>query len=728
MSRTNEQGERPDRAPTVSVRVPHALERWLEGMGEAVVAVDSQGKVVYATEAAETLLGWRRGELVGTSVTDVVPPSLREYLPAEASGFHEALGAMVGQPIRTFSRRRDGLEIPTEVVLGVVETDTGEVFTGTVRHRRAPSLSRWSALTATLFDTLNYSDPDVSTDDRLLEALGRQLQCDLATLWALDQEGRLVRRSLWSNPTNDPEGRFTAARSPDEVSLPYHVLETGEPLWVPDLAADTRFAPGPAARSGLTTAIVFPVRYGGVVVGVVELFSAQRRPGDPGLVDLVRAVSRPVGELLGALEAASEREQLVRDLTTARMRQEFVLRATRVVSEATSYTTTLEQLCAVAVPVLGDLCIIDVVSDDGEFLRMACHHRDPNKADLARELCQHYPPDPAGRHPTVDVVAHGRSRWSGEMTDSFLRSTCRDERHYEIVKALGFESYMAVPLMADGRVLGTVTLVSAGSGRRFAVEDLDWAEQLATQVASVVDRARRHQLELTVSHTLQRSLLPGSLPVVDGAEIAARYLPATAYAQVGGDWYDVVADGDRLCLVIGDVEGHDLHAATVMANLRHGLRLLLSEGMDPAEAVERINRFSLRSNLDRLATLLIADLDLTAGTMTVASAGHFPPVVRRNGRTEMVEVDPVPPIGVGLGTRPRQVTVPMAESDIVLFTDGLVEGPTADLDERLAQLLDAVAQGPQGPAGLCDFVLGALVPGRERFDDVAVLVASLARP
>ncbi len=727
---TNNGAQRPAVSPGTVCRVPDAVERWLEGLGEAVVAIDDRGRVVYATAPAETLLGWPRGTIVGTPVSEVVPARLRKYLPAEASSFPETLGAMVGRPFRTFARRYDGSEIPTEMMLGVVHTDQGELFTAVMRRRTAPHLSRWSALTATLFDTLNRLDPDVSVDDQLLEALGRQLRCDLATLWALDTAGRLVCRAIWSNPTRDPEDRFRSARSPEvfaEVSLPHHVLRTGEPIWVPDLGADSRFAPGPAARSGLTTATVFPVRYGGAVVGVVELFTAERAPGDPGLVDLVRAVSRPVGELLGAMEVAAEREQLVRELTTARMRQEFVLGATRVVAEAADYTTTLERLAAVAVPVLGDLCIIDVVDDAGSFARMACHHRDPTKADLVRELRERYPPDPNGRHPTVDVVAQGRSRWSGVMTDSFLRTTCRDDRHYQIVRTLGFESYMAVPLMANGRVLGTVTLVSAGSGRRFDSEDLDWAEQLAVQVSSVLDQARRHQHEATVSHTLQRSLLPGSLPVVEGVELAARYLPATTYAEVGGDWYDVVADGDRLCLVIGDVEGHDLHAATVMANLRHGLCLLLAEGISPSEALDRLNRFSLRSNLDRMATLLITDIDLSTGTMSVASAGHFPPVVRRFGGAELVDVTPVPPIGVVSGRPVGQVTISVSDADVVLYTDGLVEGPTADLDRRLADLVEAVCTGPQGPGAICDHVLGSLVPGRDRLDDVAVLVASLGR-
>ena len=281
---TNNGAQRPAVSPGTACRVPDAVERWLEGLGEAVVAIDDRGRVVYATAPAETLLGWPRGTIVGTPVSEVVPARLRKYLPAEASSFPETLGAMVGRPFRTFARRHDGSEIPTEMMLGVVHTDQGELFTAVMRRRTAPHLSRWSALTATLFDTLNRLDPDVSVDDQLLEALGRQLRCDLATLWALDTAGRLVCRAIWSNPTRDPEDRFRSARSPEvfaEVSLPHHVLRTGEPIWVPDLGADSRFAPGPAARSGLTTATVFPVRYGGAVVGVVELFTAERAPATP---------------------------------------------------------------------------------------------------------------------------------------------------------------------------------------------------------------------------------------------------------------------------------------------------------------------------------------------------------------------------------------------------------------------------------------------------------------
>ena len=181
------------------------------------------------------------------------------------------------------------------------------------------------------------------------------------------------------------------------------------------------------------------------------------------------------------------------------------------------------------------------------------------------------------------------------MTDEFLRETSRDERHYEIIKQLGFTSYMTVPLGSGGDgVIGTVTLVSAGSGRRFSERDLGLAEQLATQVSSVVSRARAYERERRISHELQRHLLPDAIPELPGWDVAARYLPAAVGVEVGGDWYDVVPVSDRLvALVVGDVEGHDLEAARIMSRLRHMLGLLLLEERAPGKALERLNRVAL---------------------------------------------------------------------------------------------------------------------------------------
>ncbi len=212
-----------------------------------------------------------------------------------------------------------------------------------------------------------------------------------------------------------------------------------------------------------------------------------------------------------------------------------------------------------------------MLDENGRFRRLACQHYDPAKAALVRELQHDFPPDPPGVHPSIDVVRQGRSRWSPVMSDEFLRETTRGQRHFDVVKALGFTSYIVVPLIGDNAPIGAVTFVSAGSGRRFNERDVASAEQLAVQVGSVVERARRHEHEHLIAHTLQQSLLPDRLPVVAGLELAARYQPGSDFTEVGGDWYDVVKLGERIALVVGDVEGHDMEAASVMGKLRNGL-------------------------------------------------------------------------------------------------------------------------------------------------------------
>jgi serine phosphatase RsbU (regulator of sigma subunit) len=246
-------------------------------------------------------------------------------------------------------------------------------------------------------------------------------------------------------------------------------------------------------------------------------------------------------------------------------------------------------------------------------------------------------------------------------------------------------------------------------------------------VASVVDRARLHQREHEISHTLQNSLLPERLPDVAGMTFGARYLPATTIAEVGGDWYDVIVTDRGVSMVVGDVEGHDMRAATIMGKLRHGLALLLGEGLSPGSALDRLNAFALRSDVGRLATVLVVTVDPEGGELLLSSAGHLPPVIRTDDHAELARLTPAPPIGVPHDGAP-ETGARIGASDIVLFTDGLVERPGLDPEQRLRQLVAAVKEGPDDPLALCDHVIGRLLPEADRSDDVALLVSTIRGP
>ena len=315
------------------------------------------------------------------------------------------------------------------------------------------------------------------------------------------------------------------------------------------------------------------------------------------------------------------------------------------------------------------------------------------------------------------------------MPDQFLHATSRDERHYSILRLLGFTSYMTVPLRLRGeQVLGTVTLVSAGSGRRFSEKDLGLAEQLAKQVSSVVIRARAFDRERRISHELQRNLLPDAIPAIPGWEVAARYLPAAVGYEVGGDWYDVIPlPSGLVAFVVGDVEGHDLGAAKIMSRLRHSLGMLVLEERAPGSALERLNQISLAGADDRLATALVGVLDTASGRITLSSAGHHSPVRVRSEQALELPVPPGPPLGVQ-PCHYKDHEFELGDGCMVMFTDGLVERRSAHLDERLALLESTLRTSPSTePGRIADDVIQAMTADERRSDDIVVLTARRRR-
>src|SRR5580658_7573275 len=202
------------------------------------------------------------------------------------------------------------------------------------------------------------------------------------------------------------------------------------------------------------------------------------------------------------------------------------------------------------------------------------------------------------------------------MSDDFLRRTTRDEAHFALLKRLDFTSYMTLPMVADNRILGSITLVSAGSGRRFGRSDVALAEEFTSCVAQVVAAAHRNDAARHAAHTLQASLLPDHLPEVPGLALSVRYIPATVDNDVGGDFYDVIADPSGITtIVIGDVAGHDMTAAAIMGKVRTAARVLASQASGPRHFIEMLRHGWHNLELERMATLLVASIDAASGEL-----------------------------------------------------------------------------------------------------------------
>ena len=304
----------------------------------------------------------------------------------------------------------------------------------------------------------------------------------------------------------------------------------------------------------------------------------------------------------------------------------------------------------------------------------------------------------------------------------------RDEDILPALRGRGMESLMGVPLIVEGRVTGVMPLGSY-TRRAFTPEEVRLTQLAADRMAVAIEHARLYEREHRIAETLQRSLLPNTLPSVAGLTVAARYLPAQAEAQVGGDWYDVVelASGG-LALSIGDVAGHGIEAAALMGQLRNALRAAALDGHDAGSAMARVDRLlqSQRERPDSIATAVFARLNGDGTTFEMASAGHPPPlVVRADGSTEFLEKVRSVPLGVPVPDERKSSSCAIDPgSMLLLYTDGLVERRDASLDDGLRRLAEAASGAGADPEQACDSIVAAMLGDEGPADDVALLAVA----
>ncbi|MEU9732273.1 SpoIIE family protein phosphatase [Streptomyces sp. NPDC048002] len=288
------------------------------------------------------------------------------------------------------------------------------------------------------------------------------------------------------------------------------------------------------------------------------------------------------------------------------------------------------------------------------------------------------------------------------------------------------------PLRGRRRVIGAALFLRRPERIAFEADDLLVAAQLATHSALGIDKAVLYGREAYIADELQRTMLPENLPRPTGVRLASRYLPAAETARVGGDWYDAIPlPGSRVALVVGDVMGHSMTSAAIMGQLRTTAQTLAGLDLPPQEVLHHLDEQAQRLGTDRMATCLYAVYDPVSHRITIANAGHPPPVLLHlGGRAEVLRVPPGAPIGVGgVDFEAVELDAP-AGATLLLYTDGLVESRLRDVwtgIEQLREKLAATAQltGPDHPPpleALCDEVLDMLGPG-DRDDDIALLAA-----
>jgi len=450
--------------------------------------------------------------------------------------------------------------------------------------------------------------------------------------------------------------------------------------------------------------------------------STDQAGGPPGSVATLRD-STELQALSGRAEVARGRLKLLYDAGVG-------------VGTSLDVTRTAEELAEVAVPRFADFVTVDLA-------QAVLNGEEPNGSAAMRRtafrgIADDAPLYPVGKEITFrDSTPQARSIGTGKV---FVEPELKDapgwraqdpERAARVV-AYGIHSLVTVPLRVGGVVLGIASFWRSRTPEPFEDDDLSLAEELVTRAAVSIDNARRFTREHTMAVTLQRSLLPRSLPEQDALDVAYRYLPAEA--GVGGDWFDVLPlPGARVALVVGDVVGHGLHAAATMGRLRTAVHNFSALDLPPDELLGHLDELVARIDQDESAaggsvpitgaTCLYAIYDPSTRRCTVARAGHPPPaLVRPAGDVEFPEVPGGPPLGLGgLPFETAELELP-ENSRLVLYTDGLIEDRDRDIDVGLDLLRDALARAEGTPEDVCRAVLDELLPERQT-DDVALIVA-----
>ena len=402
--------------------------------------------------------------------------------------------------------------------------------------------------------------------------------------------------------------------------------------------------------------------------------------------------------------------------------------------------TTLQQVADLIVQEqLADWCVVEIPGGEHGINQLALAHRDPEMVALAMRSREEYPPELREDRGLGKVLRTGEPELWPTIPAELLAASARDEAHLELLQNLELTAAMIVPLMARGEVLGAISLIGT-SGRSFDDEALGLAVEVGSRAGVALDNARLYADRDTVAGTLQRSLLPAALPDIPDLDLAARHRPGQAALGVGGDFYDAFPVGDgSWCLVMGDVCGKGVEAAAFTAAVRYAVRTAGGLTASPADVLSIVNATLLREDWSgRFATVVLVRIERapTAWHLTVASAGHPAPMLRRvDGTVELLTSD-----GTIVGILPEatftQTRAQLLPGDsLLLYTDGLTEaGAPGELfgGRRLARALrdseggDAAKVTGDVLAAVESFRTARLAAGEvagER-DDMAVLVAA----
>ncbi|MER7692378.1 SpoIIE family protein phosphatase [Streptomyces sp. NPDC097610] len=695
----------------------------------ATAAVDARGIVTEWSEGARQLLGYPPSEVVGQPAARLLADDAGTAGTAGTAALREAAGRERWSGTVAL-RHRDGRRLLREllahrrtadgpvtewlVVSAVTGTPEGQTPAGTPEGETAGGGTPGNEAAGSGTPGSETAGSEAAGSGRLGEWAFRQVPCVLAVF---DADLRLVRANAGMEQVLSlTEEQMRGLRLPEIVPHPVsdeteakmrRVLEGGGPQHL-------RAGAGPAGT------------------GADDSWSTSLIP-----------LEDPAGRVRAVCLAAHQRLQE----HLARQRMLLLSEASARIGTTADSGRTAQELADIAVPRLADFAAVDL-------LDAPRHGGEPSPAAPARPLAA---TRTAGRsvledgptasaagtkilYPDLSPVARCLAQGHGALYDAadpdLLRWARQDPGAARLLGS-GTHSVMVVPMRAHGATLGVALFGRHRRAEPFEADDLWLAEELTAKAAVSIHTTRRDSREHTSTMTLQRSLLPQTLPDQGALDIATRYLPAGTRAGVGGDWFDVIPlSGARVALVVGDVVGHGIRASATMGRLRTAVRTLADVDLPPDELLTHLDDLVLHLSADEGhadgaaesaggigTTCLYAVYDPVSRRCALARAGHPPPAaVTPDGAVRFLDVPAGPPLGLGgLPFETFETELPEG-SLLALYTDGLLAARDHDIDEALDKMFAALARPAKTLDTVCDRVLTAMLTHRPD-DDIALLVA-----